>query len=109
MFVYLWSVAAAHPIVIPVPLALAAIALMAAGWVAARPEPFPAWPLPARQQAPTGRHRLDAAAAPYRPRPWTALDRVPVIPGPPPATAAVDPLDPAVPLADVERSLAPAR
>lgn len=75
-----------YPVLLPLPVALAILGLLA--YAALRPGA--AWPtLPARPP----KHRLDAARQPYRPRPA-------------PEPIEYHPLDPRVPLAEVERRMA---
>lgn len=68
-----------NPVVLPLPLALAILALLgtvvlwAAGY-GLRPPAELRMPLPVTPPTPGGRHRLENAAAPYRPRDWATID-----------------------------------
>lgn len=94
------------PVVLPIPVALAVVALLAAyiGLTARTLLADPLTPRPAKRR---GRHAV-ATAAPgaYHPRPWTVVVEdvaVPVVPGPEPVQYGL--LDPEVPLAEVEEYL----
>jgi hypothetical protein len=84
-----------NPVVLPLPLAAAVIVVLAVVPVAYRLwlERFTRPTAVAENE--TGRHRLEGAAEPYRPRPWDELDAaVPII---------LDPLDSRMSLAEVEK------
>lgn len=96
-----------NPVELPPPLALAVVAVLAAALI------YRDWLADATirtAKVPTGgRHRLDAVAAPYRPRPWSeVVAAIPVLePG---ATAVIDIVIPGVdfrpPTTEVERAAA---